>query len=302
MRPAPAMLLIAPLALASCQTSGPGDFDGTAPRYAVLPFRDFAHAPAMTGRVLEGLARELERRGAQGVPPDALEGILRERRIRHTESVSAEQARAIGAATGANHLLLGAVLDAAPGPDPRLCVALRVLDPRDLSLLSAQIVALRGADFEGLLGLGAIEDPIELADEVLARLLERFDPRGHPRPPRRPTERGPLDGPPPPTPTAVRYVEPSFDAQHPGRIVLFPLENRSQQTGAGAVFAGVLANEWSSRPGAIVVEASEVRAVMIREGLRSIESVDFEFLRRLGKKVGARYLVTGSVEAFRDDA
>ena len=276
-------------------TNGVGVLDGGAV-FAALPFRDLAGDPELVSGLLGSVRADLEGRGARFVPEDEVEAFLRARRIRYTESISVEDARAIGEATGARFLLLGSTLASERSPVPRIAVALRVVDARTGGRMQSQLVALRGDEFAGLLGIGAIEDHGELALEVAERLLDRFDGEGHPLPPgRRGASPGWGEG-----TLLSTFVDGAFDPGSVERIAVLPFHDRTEGADAGLLFAELLSHRWFASAGVEVIEQSELRAAMRRERVRSVDGLDLAVLREVGRGLDTRYFVLGSVDRFQD--
>lgn len=268
---------------------------GRAARYALLPLRNLSDDAEASDALFARVRGELERRGASFVPEDALERELRRRRVRYTDSISTADARAIADATGAEFVLVGTLVDYAPGTEPRVTLALRVVDARSGSRAGSSFVSLRGADFEGLLGLGRIEEEDELADIAVSRLLARFSGSGTPQP------SGPrpgLRGRRPPPEGGWGFQAEDFEPGAVDRIAVLPLSNRSQDADASAVFAEMLGDAWFAASGVEVVEPGELRAALVALRVRSMEFADRALLAEIGRIVGTRWFVVGTVERF----
>jgi TolB-like protein len=277
----------------------PGASADSGPVYAALPLQNLTADPDAPGEILAGLRILLESRGARFVPAADLERILRANRIRYTDSVSRDQARLIATGTGATHALLGTVIAFERSSHPRISVSFRVLELSSGERVSSAVVSLRGEDFTGAFGLGAIERPLELQSEVLARLASEFDAKGRPACEARSSSASPFGS--APSDALTRFVGPDFQVAAAGKIAVMPLTNRSGRSEAGSILADLTANEWFRGAHTQVVEMSELRSAMIREKLRSIEGIDLDVLSRIGRAVGARYFVLGSVERYEDE-
>jgi TolB-like protein len=263
--------------------------------YAAFPPRNLTPEAGVGRQLLEGVQASLSARGAGFVPVEDLEVILRSRRIRYTDSVSVEAAKAIGESTGADHILLASVMVWDLHPAPRIAVVLRVIDTRTGLRVQSAAASLLGEDFEGLLGLGAIETTQELEREVLARVLDVFDADGSPLAWSASED---VDA---PSDALSFYVRPGFDPSALERVAVMPLSNRSNDPAAGLRFSDLLTHEWFRSAGVDVVERSELLAAMYRERVRSVGTVDLDTLARIGRSVGTRYFVMGSVERYGDE-
>lgn len=268
------------------------------PVYGSLPLRNLTPRPRAAGYLMGMIRTSLEARGARFVPGPDMERFLVEHRIRYTDSLSAADAAALAAETGAGYVLAGALLRYESGTVPRISLALRLLDAATGQRMQSILITLSGDDFKGVLDLGAISDVRELELEVLARVLEAFEADGSPRSGLPLGERRGSS-----LSRGVRswFVSEGFDLAEVERIVVMPLVNRTRHLGAGRQFGEVLGHEWFNLGGVQVVESSELRAALIREKVRSIDSVDPATLARVGRRLGARYFAMGSVEAYSKD-
>ena len=270
---------------------------GRGAHYALLPLRNFTGDVSAPSAVVVRLRSELERRGAEFVPAEELEALLRERRIRYTDSMAAMDAQAIGAATGAQYVIAGALLDYMPGSDPRVAVALRALDTSSGRRVVSRVVSLRGADFEGLLGLGRIESIEPLLDEAAAILLDEFDDGGAPI---RTASRERREHAAPPS-GGHGFLADEFDPAAAGRLVVLPLEDRSGRSQASVYFAEFLGDAWFRSTGAQVVETSEVRRALISRKQRSMQVLDLANMADIGSALDVRYFVLGSIERWGNE-
>ena len=116
-------------------------------------------------------------------------------------------------------------------------------------------VSLRGADFEGLLGLGIIETSEELEREVLARVLDAFDLNGAPNAQSGAAAVTSADV---PSDALSYYLRDGFEPTMLERGAGMPLANRSVDRDAGLLFSDLLAHEWFHSAGVDVVERSEL--------------------------------------------
>ena len=281
------------LPLVVLSTAGSQGSTDEAVVYAALPLRNLTASTDAAAEITAQLRFALETRGAQFVPPADLEQLLRSKRIRYTDSVSRADARSIGAETGAQYLIAGSLLDYVGGPDPHISLALRVVDAVSGTRLQSVFLSLSGDDFEGLLGLGAINDVGELRREVLARVLEHFEADGSPSLAvpeavgRRPSD------------ALSHFVRKDFDVARMQRVAVLPLINRTNRVGAGAVFAETLAHHWFVA-GVDIVEPSELRSAFVRQGIRSLDFIDDQVYARLGEEIGTHFFVLGSIDVYAE--
>ncbi len=247
--------------------------------YAVLPLRNLGSDAEAARELRDGLTQLLAKRGARIVADDALEAVLRARRVRYTDSLSVADARAVGEATGARYALAGVLFDFARGPEPRVSASLRVIDLSTGERVQSAFVSLRGEDSRGLLGLGAIEDAHELVGLAVSRFARTFGPDGDP---------AALE--------AAGHAERAFD-----KIALLPFVNRSSRTDAGTTFSEILGHAWFQETGVRTIEMSELRSALVRARIRSLQETDRASMASIGRELDARWFVLGSVDRFGEE-
>ena len=270
----------------------------TAVRYALIPPRNLSGVDSAPDELLGRLVRALENRGAVFVTPADIDQALRERRVRYTDSLGARDLAGLADSTGANYTMLATIFDCTGGLEPRLSFSLRALDNSNGRRALSSAVALRGVDFEGMLGLGRIEDFGLLADEAIARVLERFDEHGAPR---GDLAGSPSSAPPKPPDGGFGFVREEFDLRQVERIAVLPFSNRTDHSDAAAQFSEFLGDAWFHSAGVQVVEAADLRAELISRKVRSMQFLDFARLAELGKGIGVRYFVLGSIDRWGDE-
>jgi hypothetical protein len=291
--------IVAPAALTALALAGDVPAAaGSGVRYALVPPRNLTGDAEALDAVVGGLQRELERRGATFADPREIDAVLRARRVRYTDSIARADLEAIRDATGAGAAIVGTLLEYVPGGAPRIAATLRVLSAGDGTRVASSVVSLRGEDFEGLLGLGRIEDVETLAAETVERLASLFDERGAPR--AAPAARAGRARPSPPD-GGHGFAREDFDARSIERVAVLPLANRSRHPEAASVFAELLGDAWSRSGRVQVVEPADLRAAMVAQKVRSMQFVDLARLAELGRAIGVRYFAVGSVDRFGDE-
>lgn len=260
-------------------------------RVAALPLRDLTADPTVGLELTRRLHGALAARGFRFVPGGDLDDLLRAHRIRQLDSLDAEARAQVAAGTGADRILMGTLLAFEATPEPVLSVAVRLLDAETGRRMRSSVVSLRGSDFAGLLALGGIVDVGELLDETVARLVDALA-----------SEQAADDA-----GVAAEHRAPSawcrehFHFQPGDRLVVLPLENRSDRPLAASLFTELLAHEVFLGARVQVVERSELLEALVAGDVRSIERVDAEVLTRVGRALGSRYVMLGSLDRFDED-
>jgi hypothetical protein len=280
-RPAP--LLALALALAAPAAAAGGE------RVLLLPLEDVPRATAARQAIGAAVEAALRGKGYELVEAGDVEPLLRERRIRFLDSVTAADAVALLSATAADALVLGTILAWDPaGADPSAAVAVRVVGPKG-DLLFADLVGLTAAETEGAFGLGRAAGPDELARRLVARLLAPLPPgRITALHPRRPARGGAA-----PRVFRARDLPPA-----PRRIAVLPLQNLTDRRDAPRVLDAALQQRLAERPDLVPVEPAELRAGLVRGKLRAPAQLSPEQLRRLGALLGTPLFLRGTIFAY----
>lgn len=267
--------------------------------YAMMPLRNLSDDPGAARRIGALIEAELAARGARFVDAEDLEARLLERRVRYTDSLSVRDARALAEALHVEYILAGTVIDFDDGPQPRVALTLRALRGSSGERAASSSVALRGADFEGLLGLGKIDESDELLGEALDALLAAFDESARPlEQAARPSERERSD----PPDSGWGYMLEDFDPAAVERVAILPFDNRSSAPDATVAWSEFLGDAWFRSSGVQVVEPAEVRSALQRLRVRSMRFVDNRGLAQLGRELGTRYFALGSIERFGEES
>ncbi|MEW6746467.1 MAG: hypothetical protein AB1486_27315 [Planctomycetota bacterium] len=294
------MARLLPLALlAACVTSEPAPV-GTLQagiRFAMLPFRNLTADSDAATRLADDLRHLLEQRGASVAAGTELEDMLRARRIRYTDSLGVEAAREMARQMAADYLVLGSLLEYRSSPIPVIALAVRILDGETGARVHSDVVSLRGDDFVGLLGLGAITDEKVLAAEVTARIVTGLETWSQPD--HGPFDRALLAGFKPPDPL-LAYRREGSRPDELARVAVLPLTNRTSEPRAGDLLGEILTHQLFQAARIHVVERAELLRALVGEKVRSVDNLDPEVLQRVGRSLGVSHFVLGSVNLLRE--
>jgi len=94
-----------------------------------------------------------------------------------------------------------------------------------------------------------------------------------------------------------QYIRPDVDIRSIRRIAVLPLESLTPDEYAGEKIRGLVISELLAR-GVDVVEPGEVTRVLRELKVRSVRAVTVEDLRKIGKRLNVKAVMTGSVGAF----
>lgn len=215
------------------------------------------------------LAAEFAARGATVLRDSDLRPLLRKHRIRTIAGIDAEATRLLASETGMTHVCLVTVQDWSADPLPEVSLTARVLVPRWNVVASAAGAAATGDDHLGWFGTGRIRTPEELAAVLVPRLVADLELPSAP-------------------PAGFRPV------------AIVPLD--ATFTGAGA--AAATAADWLAvalaRAGVRILEPGDVRHTLLAHGRAPRGNVDDEGIVALADELGAGWILTGSVDSWRD--
>jgi TolB-like protein len=178
-------ILCAAMTLA-CATAPPRHFiaPGTdltgRPSVAFIPFENLAEKPEAGNVVINIFYAELARSGLFDlVEMGEVDAALRELRVRKTGSLSKEQMQQLAQELGADHLMVGTILEAGAtstpeGSVPSLGVTLRLLDGTDGRVVWATVHVRTGEDTEKIFGWGRENDFEQLVLETAVETFEQL--------------------------------------------------------------------------------------------------------------------------------
>jgi len=236
---------------------------------AVAPVQDRVGDPGAVAAVreplLEVLAEEYDL-----VDATTLRNALRAGRLREIDAATPEELARVGEATGAELLLSTTLHRVFDDPPPRLALSARLYSLADGRLLWSGFAAASGLDHRGLLDLGVIDEIAPLADRLVARLVADMTEERRP-------------------PAAAAL----------GTVALVPLSSVTERSGtsAAAEVTEVVRAELF-RQGVATVPPGTVTDTLRRHRLLAWGGVDDASRAALGEASGARYVLTGTVEAY----
>lgn len=269
-------------------------------RLAVLPFDNLSGGPAPIDALREELAAKLAARGISLLDPDALRGVLAERRVRWVGGVDAGTARALWLAHGVTAVLVTHLdlAGAGEGP-PRIGLSARLVGtgPEGARVLWASSFALAGEERPGLLDLGLVDDPRVLVTRALDRLSDEIGAylsRGELPPARRGTQR--------------RFRPRAFHAApeiaplgtEPLHVAVLPFSNDSARRQAGEIVGTRMLSALAAIPGLTLAEPGEVRRVLLETRLIQEGGLTYAQAELLRELLDVDLVVTGTVFDFSD--
>lgn len=273
------------LLLASSPEAGP-----PRARIALVPFENVTRASAARATVMETFEATLRRKGFDVVTGDAVEEFLRTRRIRYLDAVASDRVGELLAEVGADACLTGMVLSwDASEADPAVALAARLVS-RDGTLLWSDARGLTAEATEGVLGLGRAPQIRAVADRLVASLLSGL--------PDRHLERVRADAPRWWSGWTGPRVFRARGIVSPLALAVLPLQNLTDARDAPRIVEAVLQHRLGERPDLQVVGPADLRAAVVRAGLRAPSLLAVEQLRELSKEAGATRFLRGTILAW----
>ncbi len=147
-------------------------------RVALLPLEDFGDQMGGSFQARGLLDEGLRRRGYEPVDDAALRRFLLRERVRRAGAVGRMLGRKLDEELGAPVYFLAAVTQYRSSPDTAVSLTARLVASRSGRLLWTGVASAAGAQFQKVLGLGAIDNVSKLVEMEVAELLEGLPPAG----------------------------------------------------------------------------------------------------------------------------
>lgn len=272
--------------------SGPGEAAG---RVALLPFENVSGHPRSPAIMMPLIEQALRDRGYEVVEPDALEPFLFQRRIRATGKLSREQLGALGKEFSVQFAVVGSIDLFADTPgNPQWGVSGRLVNTASGAILWADAAGFTGDDFTGIMGLGTITSPDDLAAKAAQELFRDLPageqpagaagaarPRARKRPP-------------------GVFRDPGLDADPPKRVAVLPFENGTERRGAALIVDDLMAVALFQAGRYEVTDAGEVRHALQALGLAPYGGIDLDSLGKIGEALGVDAVILGRVHEYNE--
>ncbi len=293
------------LVLAGCVQAARMDVPGAEPLMAlpvaVLPVQNLSGTSIPAEEIHDSLTAGLRARGMAVLENDLLEQFMARHRMRYLGGIDRDQARAFLEETG-----VGAVMVTSADLYSRLAPPQMALTSRLVTtgaapmILAIESATLAGNDEPGLLGVGIIEDPAVLREEVVARLLRSYDRSFG-------EEEGDaagLEGPASGWFTGrfvpkITYRPVRGEERERYRVAVLPFRNESEHAHAGAVLAGNFARQMAAMERYSVIEPGMVRTALLRNRVIMGGGISYDHVASLFADLDADLVVTGTVRVFK---
>ncbi len=285
-------LLVALLCLATMD----GRAGEAAARVALLPFENVSGHPRSPAIVMPLIGLGLRERGYEVVEPDALEPFLFRHRIRTTAKLTREQLAALGKEFGVLLAMVGSIDLFADTPgNPQWGASSRLLATGSGGILWADAAGFTGDDFTGLLGLGTVTSPDDLAAKTVQELFRNLPPGlGTEETPARDRASRPrkvLPG---------VFRDPSLDGEPPKRVGVLPFENGTERRGAALIVDDLMVVGLLRSARFEVADPGEVHRTLLALALAPYGGIDLDSLRRIGQAAGVDAIILGRVEEYNE--
>jgi hypothetical protein len=268
-----------------------------ATRVALLPFENVSGHPRSPAIIIPLLELGLRERGYELVDPEALESFLFRERIRATGKLSREQLAALGKEFGVRYAVVGSIDLFADTPgNPQWGVSGRLLDTGSGAILWADAAGFTGDDFTGLLGLGTITSPDDLAAKAVEQLFQALPTGGT----EGAAEAGPLAGSRARKGPPGVFRDPAMETDPPKRVAILPFENGTERRGAALIVDDLMEVALFQARRHEVVDSGEVRRALQALGLAPYGGIDLDSLGKVGEALGVDAVILGRVQEYNE--
>ncbi|MEE8577640.1 MAG: hypothetical protein V3T31_10330 [candidate division Zixibacteria bacterium] len=241
---------------------------------AILPLRDFTNNTDAVKVATLALHAALAEYGIDYVTAEQLRPTMRRNRIRVAGQISQKDSRAIIGASETELLMVGSIDLYDDGERSQFGMAIRLVSPAEMTVISAASHAASADEFVGLFGLRKIDNFDSLVETVIRVLLDRLY-----------------------SPT-LRFNSKAQSLVRGRPIIVLPFDSFDENR-----FAGVILSTWIlpelCRRGYTVVEPGYVRELTLPMGGMPVGSIDRPRMELLRKELNARLIITGAVDWFR---
>ena len=257
-------------------------------RVAVLPFANYAEAPAAMPLVMQQVRDELSKRSVDLVTADAVAEVLRRYRVRNTNELSVELVQQVSSDLAAAYLLVGSLdryLAVEEGGE--IALSARLIYVPTANIEWAASCDVHTADGIKLLGFGIVKNADRLSRHAVKELLSSFRFK-------RPTKAKRVD--------AVRLAGGGNALMLPCQtLVVLPFANESGLHFAGNVMTQRLVTALFDA-GFNVADPGRIREAMLEQGDVSPGKATMSLLKACQEQTGADLMLTGTVSRLTGSA
>lgn len=260
---------------------------------AILPIENLSGGTAPLATLRRALGITVAASGVGVVPEEAVDRFIREHRIRYTGGVDEETSRSLKTQLRADAVLVTSLELYSDEAPPKMALMSRLVSTGERSeILWMESLALAGDEEPGILGLGLIEDPVRLRDQVLERLGRSLGAW--------------LTGDGKPADSAGRYgpkaVFAAFGDQGDRKPVMavLPFTNQSTRKNAGEMAVLHCVKQLVNSGSFAVLEPGVVRNRMLQMRIIMEDGVALPQVDLMSRTMQVDYLVTGKVFEYQD--
>lgn len=255
---------------------------------AVLPIDNLSGGTAPVKELRSGLIARLAGKGLTVLPEADLDGFMARHRLRYAGGVDGATGAAFKSETGVNAVLVTSLELYNESYPPRIALTARFVStgsaPR---IIRMESTAMAGDDAPGLLGLGLIEDPRQLTDSALDRLVDAL------------TGKGGESTAPSLRPESL-YRPQTLDPARKYSVAVLPFFNKSSRKYAGEILALHFIRELTKVGMFDVVEPGVVREELLKYRVIMEEGVSLADAEIVFGMLKADLLLSGNVNDYED--
>ncbi|RJP77756.1 MAG: hypothetical protein C4524_07650 [Candidatus Zixiibacteriota bacterium] len=248
-------------------------------RVVVLPWKNLGSQAEARDELMPEFVAELGRAGFEAVGMDSVRASLRRHRVRETGALSQRDAWLLSRDLGTPWILVGA-LDIYQDEPVEAGLSARLMNSTTGDLLWADAFYATGLDHAGLLGLGEVSDPRDLARDLLGKLVRSLQRTWLEHPER-------------------IYDEIGSQALRPG-LILVPFGNSSATSQGHWIVQNVLLGLLVGQGYRVIEPGMATQA--LRDYARFPQGeIDLAALDSLAARFDADYCLTGHLTEYRVD-
>lgn len=243
----------------------------TSKKVAVLPFINYSFDSRAVSVIADQLYTQLESHNINYISNTELRPLLRKNRIRSLGSINAEEVAVLLNSIDIDLFLIGSINIFIAQDNPEISISMRILDAKNMHIISAETYSATGLDFEKLFGTGILTSIDSLVNKAVLELVENLFA------------------------SVVKYeTETPIQKQ---TLAIIPVDNITEQKRCGRIADNILLTTFV-QAGYNVIEPGIIQSIMSKNRRVLRGEIDLETLALINNKVQVDMIVTGGVEQY----
>jgi TolB-like protein len=272
--------------------------DSVAPRkmrVAVLPVDNLSGRKAPLKEIMQSMVGKLTEWGVDVLGDEEEENFLTRHRIRYMGGIDNATAQALKAEEGVDAVLITSIDLYSETPAAIGIMARLVSTGEKAVILWMDCISLTGNDSPGILGLGLIEDPVELRGKGLRLLFGSLGIYISARGDGTDLKKGKRRYQP-----KISYMAPFIEANKKYTVAVVPFFNMSDRRNAGEIMLLRFVNELHRQGNVEVVEPGVVRQNLLNVRVIMYEGISLSDVSLVSNMLNSDLILSGRVLDYRD--